>query len=79
MGRRHPAFPAAATRGHSLEKEAEQDGATKTWLRLPFESGEVLYHRLHTWSQCEIHRLAGLLAEPLVELLMEPAIFWSKP
>jgi hypothetical protein len=40
-----PPLPPDGTR---WKKEAEPDGATKMWLRLPFESREVLHRRLHT-------------------------------
>jgi hypothetical protein len=47
--------------------------ATKTWLYLPFESREGLQLRLHTWSRCNLHCLAGLRPEPLVEPEPEPS------
>jgi hypothetical protein len=51
----------------------EPDEATKTWLHLPFESREGLQLRLHTWSRCNLHCLAGLRLEPLVEPEPEPS------
>jgi hypothetical protein len=51
----------------------EPGEATKTWLHLPFESREGLQLRLHTWSRCSFHRLAGLRPEPLVEPEPEPS------
>jgi hypothetical protein len=52
--------------------KAEPDGATKTWLHLPFRSREGLQHRLHTRSWCKNHRLAGLQLEPPMEPEPEP-------
>jgi hypothetical protein len=51
----------------------EPGEATKTWLHLPFESREGLQLRLHTWSWCNLHCLAGLRPEPLVEPEPEPS------
>jgi hypothetical protein len=52
------------TRGQRWACEAEPHGATKTWLRLPFESREGLRQQLHSWSRCKIYRLAEPLEEP---------------
>jgi hypothetical protein len=46
------------------KRGAEPDGATKTWLRLPFGSRHGLRHQLHTRSRCHFHRLGGLRLEP---------------
>jgi hypothetical protein len=38
------------TKSEAGKWEVEPDGATKTWLRLPFGSREGLQHQLHTQS-----------------------------
>jgi hypothetical protein len=59
-------------KGKGRKRGAEPDGATKTWLRLPFGSRKGLQHRLRTRSRCKNHRLAGLQLEPPVEPEPEP-------
>jgi hypothetical protein len=60
------------SRGKAVKQEAEPDGATLSWLLLVCGSHEGLQRRLHTWSRCGFHRLAGLQPEPLLEPLLEP-------
>jgi hypothetical protein len=67
--------PRAPPEGISGKRRAEPSGATKSWLRLPFESREVLQGQLgqlHTWSRCKTYRLGGLRLEPLVEPSRSP-------
>jgi hypothetical protein len=52
--------------GNGGKRRAEPGGATKSWLRLPFGSREVLH-------RCKTNRLGGLRLEPLVEPEPEPS------
>jgi hypothetical protein len=65
--------PRAPPKGSSGKRRAEPGGATKSWLRLPFGSREVLHGQLHTRSRCKICRLGGLRLKPLVEPEPEPS------
>jgi hypothetical protein len=67
---RQPRVPPVGSGGKT---GAEPGGATKSWLRLPFGSREVLQGQLHTRSRSKIDRLGGLRVEPLVEPEPEPS------
>jgi hypothetical protein len=60
------------TGGKAVKGEAELDGATFSWLRLPSGSRLRLHHQLHTRSRSGAARLAKLRLEPEFELLLEP-------
>jgi hypothetical protein len=73
--RRCPAAPPpSAARGKAVRGEAEPDGATFSWLRLPNGSPLRLHHRLHPRSRRAPHRLEGLCVEPKLELVLEPCV-----
>jgi hypothetical protein len=65
--------PRAPPEGNGGKRGAEPGGATKSWLRLPFGSREVLQGQLHPWSRCKINRLGGLRLEPPPEPEPEPS------
>jgi hypothetical protein len=67
------AQPRLPPEGSGGKTGAEPGGATKSWLRLPFGSREVLQGQLHTRSRSKIDRLGGLRVEPLVEPEPEPS------